>query len=71
MITHLTIDDSLIYEACQLSGQLSLNRVATQALREYIQRRKQMKLLDLFGTVEYHDSYNPKDQRTFRAKKCH
>lgn len=66
MLTHLAIEDSLIEEACQLSDQLSANEVATQALLEYIQRCKQLKLLDLFGTVEYHDNYNSKEQRTFK-----
>jgi hypothetical protein len=61
MLTHLAIEDSLIEEACKLSDQLTANEVATQALLEYIQRRKQLKLLDLFGTVEYHDSYNLKE----------
>jgi hypothetical protein len=67
MLTNLAIEDSLIREACRLSDQLSANEVVTKALLEYIQRRKQLKLLDLFGTVEYHDSYNPKEQRTFKA----
>jgi hypothetical protein len=67
MLTNLAIEDSLIREACRLSDQLSANEVVTKALLEYIQRRKQLKLLDLLGTVEYHDSYNPKEQRTFKA----
>lgn len=66
MLTNIAIEDSLIEEACQLSVQLSANEVATQALQEYIQRRKQLKLRDLFGTVEYHDSCNPKEQRIFK-----
>ena len=66
MLTNIAIEDSLIKDACRLSDQLLANEVATQALKEYIQLRKQLKLLDLFGTVEYHDSYNPKEQRTFK-----
>jgi cell fate (sporulation/competence/biofilm development) regulator YlbF (YheA/YmcA/DUF963 family) len=66
MLTNLSIEDSLIEEARQLSDWLSANEVATQALQEYIQRRKQLKLLDLFGTVEYHDSYSAKEQRNFK-----
>ena len=66
MLTNLAIEDSLIKEACRLSDQLCANEVATQALREYIQRRKQLKLLDLFGAVEYHDDYNIKKQRNFK-----
>lgn len=67
MLTNLAIDDSLIEEACQFNDQLTASEVATQALREYIQRLKQLKLLDLFGTVEYHDNYNPKEQRNFKG----
>lgn len=66
MLTNLAIKDSLVEEACKLSDQFSANEVATQALQEYIQRRKQLKLLDLFGAVEYHDNYNSKEQRTFK-----
>ena len=65
MLTHLALDDSLIKEACQLSDRLTANEVATLALHEYVQRRKQLKLLDFFGTVEYHDNYNSKEQRNF------
>ena len=67
MLTNLAIEDSLIEEACRLSDQLTANEVATQALKEYIQRRKQLKLLDFFGTVEYHDNYNSREQRNFKA----
>lgn len=56
MITHLALDDTLINEACLLGYIATANDVATQTLLEYIQRRKQLKLLDLFGTVKYHDS---------------
>lgn len=61
MLTHLAIEDSLIEEACQLSARLNANEVVTLALLEYIQRRKQSKLFDLFGALEYHDDYNIKE----------
>ena len=64
MLTHLAIEDSLVEEACQLSGRLTANEVATLALHEYVQRRKQLKLLDFFGTVEYDDDYDYKAQRS-------
>jgi Arc/MetJ family transcription regulator len=41
MLTNLAIDDSLIEEACQFNDQLTASEVATQALREYIQRLKE------------------------------
>lgn len=67
MLIHLAIEGSLIEEACRLSDRLTANDVATQALREYVQRRKQLKLLDLFGAVEYCDNYSIKEQRNFKA----
>jgi hypothetical protein len=37
--------------------------VVTQALTEYVQRRKQLKLLELFGTIELEEDFDPKAQR--------
>ena len=37
--------------------------VVTEALLEYIQRRKQVKIIHLFGTIEYESDYNYKEQR--------
>ncbi|MDO8772539.1 MAG: type II toxin-antitoxin system VapB family antitoxin [Burkholderiaceae bacterium] len=64
MATNLALDDTLIEEARQLGGQRTKKDVVTAALLEYVQRRKQLKLLDLFGTVEYDDSYDYKAQRS-------
>ncbi len=55
MATNLALDDGLIKEARQLGGQRTKKDVVTQALVEYIQRRKQLKLRDLFGTVDFED----------------
>lgn len=67
MLINLAIDDRLIEEACQLSDRLTANGVATLALQEYVKRRKQLKLLGFFGTVEYHDNYNTLEQCNFKA----
>jgi len=32
-------------------------------LREYIQRRKQLKVVELFGTIDYDEDCNYKQQR--------
>lgn len=63
MATNLALDDSLIEEARQLGGQRTKKDVVTQALVEYIQRRKQLKLLDMFGTVDFEDDFDAKVQR--------
>ena len=63
MTTHVALDDELIEEARQLGGVRTKKDVIQQALVEYVQRRKQMKLLTLFGTIELEDGFDYKAQR--------
>ncbi len=63
MATNLAIDDKLIEEA-RLIGKHSTKKAAvTEALQEYIQRRKQIEILDLFHSVDYDPDYDYKEQR--------
>lgn len=63
MITNLKIDEKLLEEALALSNNLTANLLIEEALREYIQRRQQLKVLDLFGTIDYEEDYDYKQQR--------
>ena len=63
MTINLTIDENLIQEALEFSEQKSQSAVVEEALREYIQHRKQLKILELFGTIEYEEDYDYKQQR--------
>ena len=63
MPTNLAIDDKLIEEARSVSLHRTKKAVVTEALIEYIQRRKQAKIINLFGTIEYESDYNYKEQR--------
>jgi Bacterial antitoxin of type II TA system, VapB len=63
----MNLNEEFIEEAFKLSDLLTREQVVDQALQEYIQLRKQLKLLDLFGSIEYHDNYNIKEQRNFKA----
>lgn len=63
MATNLAIDDRLIEEARRIGGQRTKKAAVTEALEEYIQRRKQAKILELFGTVEFDPKYDYKKQR--------
>ncbi len=62
-MTTLTIDDSLIQEAQIIGNQPSKQAVVAEALREYIARRKQLQIVELFGTIEYEADYDYKEQR--------
>lgn len=66
MATNLEIDENLIKEALELGGHPTKDAVVEEALREYVQRRKQLKILELFGRIEYDDDYDYKQQRRSR-----
>ncbi len=63
MATNLQIDDRLIQEALELSEHRTKRAVVEAALQEYVQHRKQLGILELFGTVEYDEKYDYKKQR--------
>lgn len=64
MPTNLAIDDRLIDEAQKIGGHRTKKAAVTQALEEYIQRRKQARVLELFGKVDFDPKYNYKKQRS-------
>jgi len=63
MATNLAIDDGLLNEAQKIGGLGTKKATVTQALREFIQHRKQTKIVDLFDTVEFDPKYDYKKQR--------
>lgn len=66
MATNLAIDDRLLEEARRVGGHATKKATVTEALHEYIRRRKQQKILELFGKVEYDPGYDYKKQRRRR-----
>lgn len=63
MDTNLKVVEKLIQEALELGGCSTKRAVIEEALREYVQRRKQLKVIELFGKIEYDDDYDYKQQR--------
>ena len=63
MPTNLAIDDRLLAEAQKIGGHRTKKATVTEALEEYIQRRKQAKILKLFGTIQFDPKYDYKKQR--------
>lgn len=66
MATNLALDDRLLDEAVRVGGRRTKKETVTEALREYIQRRKQARAVELFGTVDYDPKYDYKRQRRRR-----
>jgi len=64
--TNLVLDDRLLDEALKIGGKATKKDTVTEALQEYIARRKQARIADLFGTIDYDRTYNDKKQRRRR-----
>lgn len=66
MATNLAIDDALLREAQRVGKHATKKATVTEALVEYIARRKQLEILDLFGTIEVDARYDYKKERRKR-----
>lgn len=64
MPSNLAIDDKLLEMARKISKHKTKKAVVTEALQEYIQRRKQFQVTKMFGSVEYEEDYDYKNQRS-------
>ena len=68
MATNLSIDPDLIERALKVSGHRTKRETVTEALTEYIQHREQLKVLDLFGTVDPADMLTDEEMRAQRKR---
>jgi len=66
MPTNLAIDDKLLNEALELGGHRTKRATVNEALREYIRRRKRIRAIDAFGTVDFDPEYDYKQARAQR-----
>jgi hypothetical protein len=64
MATNLSIDPELIDRALALSGERTKKAAVTRALQEFIARREQKRLLELFGKLEWDTDYDYKAERS-------
>ena len=66
MATNLNIDERLLALALKAGGFKTKKATVNEALREFIQRREQARILGLFGTVDFDKKYNHKEGRSRR-----
>ena len=64
MATNLSIDPALIDRALAVSGERTKKAAVTKALHEFIARREQKRLLDLFSKLEWDVDYDYKAERS-------
>ncbi len=63
MPTNLALDDSLIEEVRRIGHHKTKKAAVTAALTEYVERRKQLEIIELFGTIEFDPKYDYKASR--------
>ena len=63
MATNLSIDPDLIERALEVSGERTKKAAVTKALQEFIARRRQKRLLELMGKLEWDTAYDYKAER--------
>jgi hypothetical protein len=66
MATNLSIDPELLDRAVAVSGERTKKAVVTKALQEFIARRRQKRLLELMGALEWDEGFDYKAERSRR-----
>ena len=66
MATNLALDDRLLTAAQKAGGHRTKKATVTEALEEYIQRRQQREVVELFGRIDYDPRHDHKKQRRRR-----
>jgi Arc/MetJ family transcription regulator len=66
MATNLSIDPELLDRALEVSGERTKKAAVTKALEEFIGRREQKRVLELFGKIDWDPAYDYKAARRRR-----
>lgn len=61
--SNLAIDDRLLEEALRVGGHRTKRETVNEALGEYIQRRRQLQVIDHLGTIDFDDAFDHKVAR--------
>ena len=64
MATNLAIDDKLLHEALEISGLKTKKDTVNQALKEFVERHKQLEILSIFGKMDPDPDYDYKKGRS-------
>jgi len=68
MATNLGLDDAAIEDARLLGGHKTKRAAVSAAIDEYVKRRKQGRIVELFGTIDYDPAYDYKAARLSKTR---
>jgi Arc/MetJ family transcription regulator len=63
MRTNIVLDESLVKKAMKLSRTKTKKELVNQALKEFVENRKRLNLMDLAGKIEFAKDYDHKALR--------
>jgi Arc/MetJ family transcription regulator len=63
MASNIEYDPHLLSEVLKVGGFKYKKDAVNAALKEYLQRHRQIEILDLFGSIEYDKEYDYKNKR--------
>lgn len=66
MATNLSLDPDLIDRALKVSGERTKKAAVTRALQEFIARRRQKRIVELMGKLQWDKSFDYKAERSRR-----
>ena len=64
MATNLVLYSALIDRVLELSGECTKKAAVTKAPQEFVARREQAGLLELFGKLEWDEAFDHKHERS-------
>ena len=66
MATNLGLDDKLLSQAMKIGHVRTKRETVTVALKEFIERRRQKRILDLQGKIDFRADWDHKKDRRDR-----
>ncbi|MGA7875983.1 MAG: type II toxin-antitoxin system VapB family antitoxin [Desulfoferrobacter sp.] len=63
MRTNIVLDDELIEEGFRYSGVKTKRELIQLALREFVENRRRLNLLEIEGKIEFAEGYDYKSMR--------
>ena len=63
MPTNIELNEDLLAKAMKLGGSRTKKTAVNEALAEYVQRREQQSVIELFGKIDLDETFDYKQQR--------
>ena len=64
MASNVTIDSDLLERSLEVSGEKTKKAAVTRALQEFIARREQRRLIEIFACLDWDPDYDHKGERS-------